>query len=35
LLLPYPEAEKVQNPLLNEAPVSYKFSESRITDLFN
>lgn len=35
LLLPYPESEMVQNPLLKEAPVSYQFKEDRITDLFN
>lgn len=35
MLLPYPESEVVQNPLLKEAPVSYKFTEDRITDLFN
>ncbi len=33
-LLPYPESEVVQNPLLKEAPVSYEFTEERITDLF-
>jgi len=33
-LLPYPESEVVQNPLLKEAPVSYQFTEERITDLF-
>lgn len=30
LLLPYPEAELVQNPLLREAPVPYTFTEERI-----
>lgn len=35
LLLPYPESELVQNPLLKEAPVSYTFKEDKITDLFN
>lgn len=35
MLLPYPESELVQNPLLKEAPVSYKFTEEKITDLFN
>lgn len=35
MLLPYPESELVQNPLLKEAPVSYHFTEDRITDLFN
>ncbi len=34
-LLPYPESEVVQNPLLKEDPVSYEFTEDRITDLFN
>ena len=33
-LLPYPESEVVQNPLLREAPVPYEFTEERITDLF-
>ncbi|MCF4101765.1 RagB/SusD family nutrient uptake outer membrane protein [Gillisia sp. M10.2A] len=33
-LLPYPESEVVQNPLLSEAPVPYEFTEERITDLF-
>lgn len=33
-LLPYPESELIQNPLLREAPVPYKFVEERITDLF-
>ncbi len=33
-LLPYPESEVVQNPLLKEAPVPYEFTEERITDLF-
>tara|TARA_R110002020_G_scaffold303939_1_gene519361 strand:+ start:6881 stop:8512 length:1632 start_codon:yes stop_codon:yes gene_type:complete len=32
--LPYPESEVVQNPLLNDAPVPYEFTEERITDLF-
>jgi len=35
MLLPYPETEVVQNPLLKAAPVNYKFTEDRITDLFN
>lgn len=35
LLLPYPESEMVQNPLLKMAPVNYTFTEERITDLFN
>lgn len=35
LLLPYPESELVQNPLLKEAPVAYTFKEDKITDLFN
>lgn len=34
-LLPYPESELIQNPLLREAPVPYEFSEEKITDLFN
>ncbi|MGQ7944202.1 RagB/SusD family nutrient uptake outer membrane protein [Flavobacterium sp. WC2509] len=34
-LLPYPESEVIQNPLLNEAPVPYDFKEAKITDLFN
>jgi hypothetical protein len=33
-LLPYPESEVVQNPLLREEPVPYEFTEERITDLF-
>lgn len=33
-LLPYPESELIQNPLLRESPVPYKFTEERITDLF-
>ncbi|MCD8262569.1 MAG: RagB/SusD family nutrient uptake outer membrane protein [Bacteroides sp.] len=33
-LLPYPESEVVQNPLLKEDPVPYEFTEERITDLF-
>lgn len=33
-LLPYPESEVVQNPLLKESPVAYEFTEERITDLF-
>lgn len=33
-LLPYPESELVQNPLLREAAVPYEFTEERITDLF-
>ncbi len=32
LLLPYPESEVVQNPLLKEDPVDYEFTEDRITD---
>ena len=35
LLLPYPESEMVQNPLLKMAPVNFTFTEERITDLFN
>ncbi|MEO2062383.1 MAG: RagB/SusD family nutrient uptake outer membrane protein [Christiangramia sp.] len=31
-LLPYPESEVVQNPLLRDAPVPYDFTEERITD---
>ncbi len=30
-LLPYPESETVQNPLLKEDPVAYEFTEDRIT----
>jgi hypothetical protein len=33
-VLPYPESELIQNPLLREAPVPYTFTEERITDLF-
>lgn len=33
-LLPYPESEVVQNPLLGQPPVAYEFTEERITDLF-
>ncbi|MBS2099708.1 RagB/SusD family nutrient uptake outer membrane protein [Carboxylicivirga linearis] len=33
-LLPYPESEVVQNPLLKADPVPYEFTEDRITDLF-
>ena len=33
-LLPYPESELIQNPLLREAPVPYEFKEARITNLF-
>jgi hypothetical protein len=33
-LLPYPESEVVQNPLLKENPVPYTFTEERIKDLF-
>ncbi|MDF1549414.1 MAG: RagB/SusD family nutrient uptake outer membrane protein [Bacteroidales bacterium] len=33
-LMPYPESEVVQNPLLKQAPVPYAFTEERITDLF-
>ena len=35
MLLPYPESEVVQNPLLKQAPVKYTFTEDKITDLFN
>ncbi|PKB16398.1 RagB/SusD family nutrient uptake outer membrane protein [Flavobacterium sp. 5] len=34
-LLPYPESEVIQNPLLNVAPVPYNFNDEKITDLFN
>ena len=34
-LLPYPESETVQNPLLKADPMPYAFKEDRITDLFN
>lgn len=34
-LLPYPQSETTQNPLLKGDPVAYTFSEDRITDLFN
>ena len=34
-LLPYPESETVQNPLLKGTPVPYTFTEDRITYLFN
>lgn len=34
-LLPYPQSETTQNPLLKGEPVSYTFTEDRITDLFN
>jgi len=30
LLLPYPESELVQNPLLREEPVNYEFTEERV-----
>ncbi|MDR1654232.1 MAG: RagB/SusD family nutrient uptake outer membrane protein [Prevotellaceae bacterium] len=33
--LPYPESELIQNPKLGDNPVSYQFTEDRITDLFN
>ncbi|WP_163715683.1 RagB/SusD family nutrient uptake outer membrane protein [Mangrovibacterium lignilyticum] len=33
-LLPLPESEVVQNPLLKEDPVPYEFIEERIADLF-
>jgi len=33
--LPYPEGELIKNPKMNEPPVSYTFTEERITDLFN
>jgi hypothetical protein len=31
LLLPYPEGELVQNPLLRQDPVPYVFNEERIS----
>lgn len=34
LLLPIPESELVQNPLLKENAVPYNFTEERISDLF-
>jgi len=34
-LLPYPESEVIQNPLLSAAPVPYNFKDPKITDLFN
>jgi hypothetical protein len=33
-LLPYPESELIQNPLLRENPVPYEFKEEKIKDLF-
>ncbi len=33
-VLPYPESELVQNPLLRENPVPYVFTEEKIKDLF-
>jgi hypothetical protein len=33
-LMPYPESELVQNPLLKEKPVPYTFTEAKITNLF-
>ncbi|TDW52812.1 putative outer membrane starch-binding protein [Flavobacterium sp. 270] len=33
-LMPYPESELVQNPLLRESAVPYQFTEERIKDLF-
>ncbi|MDD5186073.1 MAG: RagB/SusD family nutrient uptake outer membrane protein, partial [Paludibacter sp.] len=33
-LVPYPESELIQNPLLKEPPVPYTFTEDKITDLF-
>lgn len=35
MILPYPEPETVQNPLLKKDPVNFVFHEERITDLFN
>lgn len=34
-LMPYPESEVIQNPLLSEAPIPYQFMDVKITDLFN
>ncbi|MDR1984642.1 MAG: RagB/SusD family nutrient uptake outer membrane protein [Prevotellaceae bacterium] len=34
-IFPYPSDEVIKNPLLKEPPVSYQFTEERITDLFN
>lgn len=34
-LLPYPESELIQNPKLEEPPVSYEFAEERISNLFD
>lgn len=34
-LLPYPESEVIQNPLLSQSPVPYDFKDEKITDLFN
>lgn len=34
-LLPYPESEVIQNPKLKDTPVPFKFTEERISDLFN
>ena len=34
-LMPYPESEVIQNPLLSQAPVPYDFTDEKITDLFN
>jgi hypothetical protein len=33
-VMPYPESELVQNPLLRENPVPYEFKEEKIKDLF-
>ncbi len=33
-VLPYPESELIQNPLLRETPVPYVFKEEKIKDLF-
>jgi hypothetical protein len=33
--LPYPESELLMNPKLRETPVSFEFTEEKITDLFN
>ena len=27
IMMPYPESDIIQNPLLNEEPVAYEFSE--------
>jgi hypothetical protein len=35
LVMPYPESELLQNPLLRADPVPYAFTEERITNLFD